>query len=123
MICEICGTNCSKPSKFDSNSCQKRAEAIYDVARDGCDAETGSVTEDGVWFGLINDLSDHENDVYGAKAAVIMEDSEGAVTVAVYESAEEATAAFEESAEDLADGNENDLKLERRYDNEQEIDA
>jgi hypothetical protein len=109
-ICDICKMWCQLPGKFEGNtSCQKRAEAIYEVARDGCDAETGSVTEDGVWFGLLNDLSDVENDVYGAKAAVIMEDDEGFVTVAVYDSAEEATAAFEDSEEDLADSDEQEI--------------
>jgi hypothetical protein len=52
-ICDICKMWCQLPGKFEGNtSCQKRAEAIYEVAQSGCDAETGSVTEDGVGFGV-----------------------------------------------------------------------
>lgn len=129
MECKICGTECFRPGKFEGNSCQTRAEAIWEISAQGCDDETGDVSEVGVWFGLLNDLSDCENDVFGAKAAVVSEDDQGFVIVAVFGSSSEAVKAFEESEEDVSalyegdsDIDQNDVKLERLHDSDSAYD-
>jgi len=89
------------PGKFDTIL----DSYVYDVSLDrGCDCEAGSVSENGLWIGLMRNgstifkdhdpcqepLNDTERDLLTRSAGVILtEDVQGFVSVTYYETDEE----------------------------------
>lgn len=101
---------------------------VYQLTLDGCDEETGSVSETGIWYGLLQgslkeslnpgeskELNAEELAFLAHKAgAIVSEDDQGFVSVEYYESSEEMESAWsqvlaesapdEEPEEDGEDG-------------------
>jgi hypothetical protein len=62
----------ARPGKFEGNHSLLEAEAVYQASLDGVDAEAGSVTEDGIWIGMV---------IGKAFSWIISEDRNGFVSI------------------------------------------
>ena len=88
------------PGKFDTIlDCH-----IYQASLDGCDEETGSAVDMGVWYGLLRGrvkvsekLTEEEAKLLNTSVGIILsENSDGFVTVEYYSDREELDAAWAE---------------------------
>lgn len=76
--------------KFDDS----QDEMAYNAGLDGCDSETGDVSEYGVWYGLLRDFD-------GFAGVIISEDSQGFVSCAYYENSDDLSQDWQEIEEEV----------------------
>lgn len=81
------------PGKFEGSG--ELGEFLYDL---DADEETGSVQENGTWFGLFNGVSFEGQQVY----AILSEDSQGFVDVEEFPDEEELLQAWREVEDEVS---------------------